>query len=208
MWRTTLACASLCVAAWLCASSLTEGFEVWTAEGARRLHVADAPVAAPHALLAGPDLAAPTLHDMLARPGRVTIASFIYTRCLTVCQALGSNLQQLQQVIGSDIKLLSISFDPAHDDAAQLRRHAALWRADPRHWRMATVPDAAQLQRLLAAWQVVVIDDGRGGYEHNAALLVIDQRGRLVRIFDDTDVAGALEFARTLQSGGVTGLLL
>jgi protein SCO1 len=58
------------------------------------------------------------------------------------------------------------------------------------------------LQRLLAAWQVVVIDDGRGGYDHNAALLVIDQRGRLVRIFDDNDVAGALDFARALQRAG------
>ncbi len=208
MWRTTLACASLCVAAWLCASTLTEGFEVWTAEGARRLQVANTPVTAPHAALVGPDLAGLSLHDMLASPGRVTIATFIYTRCPSVCLALGSNLQQLQHVISSDIKLLSISFDPAHDDAEQLRRHAALWRADARHWRMASVPDAAQLQRLLEAWQVVVIDDGRGGYEHNAALLVIDQHGRLVRIFDDTDVAGALEFARALQRGGSADTLL
>ncbi len=202
MWRTSLACAALASTAWFCASALTEGFEVWTAEGARRLQVANAPVAAPHAVLAGPDIAGQTLHDVLARPGRVTIASFMYTRCPTVCLALGSSLQQLQQVIDTDIKLLSISFDPTQDDAEQLRRHAALWQADPRHWRVATVPDAALLQRLLAAWQVVAIDDGRGGYEHNAALLVIDERGRLVRIFDDTDVAGALEFARALQRGG------
>ncbi len=64
------------------------------------------------------------------------------------------------------------------------------------------MPDAAQLQRLLDAWQVVVIDDGRGGWDHNAALLVIDPRGRLVRIFDDADVAGALAFARALQRAG------
>jgi protein SCO1 len=198
MWRTTLACASLCVAAWLGASTLTEGFDVWTAEGARRLQVANAPVSAPHAVLAGNGLAGQTLHEVLTRPGRVTIASFIYTRCPSVCQTLGSNLQQLQAALDPDIQLLSISFDPAHDDDEQLRRHAALWHADPRQWRMATVPDAGQLQRLLDVWQVVVIDDGRGGYEHNAALLVIDRRGRLVRIFDDTDTHGALASARAL----------
>ena len=202
MWRTALASASLAAMAWLCASTLTEGFEVWTAEGARRLQVADAPVSAPYAVLVGNDLAGETLHEVLTHPGRVTIASFIYTRCASVCLAVGSNFQQLQQAIDAlpapDIGLLSISFDPAHDDAEQLRRHAALWHADARHWRMATVPDATQLQRLLDAWQVVVIDDGRGGFEHNAALLVIDRRGRLVRIFDDTDTHGALAFARSL----------
>jgi protein SCO1 len=198
MWRTALASASLAAMAWLCASALTEGFEVWTAEGARRLQVANAPVSAPYAVLVGNDIDGITLHDLLARPGRVTIASFIYTRCPSVCQALGSNLQQLQAALEPNIQLLSISFDPAHDDAEQLRRYAALWHADARHWRMATVPDADQMRRLLDAWQVVVIDDGRGGFEHNAALLVIDRRGRLVRIFDDTDTHGALAFARAL----------
>jgi protein SCO1 len=198
MWRTTLVCASLAAMACLCASVLTEGFEVWTAEGARRLQVANAPVSAPHAVLVGDELAGQTLHEVLARRGRVTIASFIYTRCPSVCLALGSNLQQLQAALDPGIQLLSISFDPAHDDAEQLLRYAALWHADARHWRMATVPDAAQLRRLLDAWQVVVINDGRGGYEHNAALLVIDRRGRLVRIFDDTDTHGALAFARAL----------
>ena len=60
------------------------------------------------------------------------------------------------------------------------------------------MPDAGQLRRLLEAWQVVVIDDGLGGYEHNAALLVVDESGRLVRIFDDTEGATALAFARAL----------
>jgi protein SCO1 len=202
MWRTSLACTALAATALFGAASLTEGFDVWTAEGARRLRVANAPVAVPHAMLVGDQLNGLSLQDVLAHPGRVTIASFIYTRCTSVCLTLGSNLQQLQAMLGSDIRLLSISFDPAHDSAEQLRRHAELWRADARYWRMASVPDAAQLQRLLEAWQVVVIADGRGGWEHNAALLVIDQRGRLVRIFDDNDVAGALDFARALQRAG------
>lgn len=79
MWRTTLACVALASTAWFCASALTEGFEVWTAEGARRLQVANAPVPAPLAVLAGPDLGETTLREVLARPGRVTLASFVYT---------------------------------------------------------------------------------------------------------------------------------
>jgi protein SCO1 len=214
MWRTSLTSAALASMAWLCASELTEGFQVWTAEGARRLDVIHTPVASPNALLLGAGMTGPDLRDVLVRTGRVTIAGFIYTRCATVCLAMGSSFQQLQQVIAAPsstagayegVQLLSISFDAAHDDADQLSRYAALWRADERYWRMTTVPDAAQLQRLLKAWQVVVIADGLGGYEHNAALLVIDEHGRLVRIFDEGDGAAALAFARALQRSGRPG---
>jgi protein SCO1 len=214
MGRTTLASAALASIAWLCASWLTQSFQVWTAEGARRLDVAQAPVPAPEAFMRDAARTGLSLQSALAQPGRVTIAGFIYTRCAGVCLAMGSSFQQLQQEIaasssaaGADdgIQLLSISFDPAHDDAAQLARYAALWHADERYWRMTTVPDTVQLQRLLSAWQVVVIADGLGGYEHNAALLVIDEHGRLVRIFDEADGATALAFARALQHAGHPG---
>lgn len=210
MLRTAMTSLAIAVLGGLSASWLTEGFEVWTAEGARRRAVIEAPVTAPPATLLGTGLTGQSLHGLLASPGRVTLVSFIYTRCPSVCLALGSSFQQLQTAVSgpamdradisadSGIQLLSISFDPAHDDIDQLGRYASLWRADPRHWSIATVPDAAQLQRLLQAWQVVVIPDALGGYEHNAALLVIDERGRLVRIFDEADSATALAFARLL----------
>ncbi len=220
MLRTTLACVAVALLGGLAASWLTAGFEVWTAEGARRHAVASAPVAAPAATLLGQGLSGLGLQDLLASPGRVTIVSFLYTRCPGICQALGSSLQQLQQALSApalhraddstapQVRLLSISFDPAHDDIEQLQRYATLWRADPLHWRLATVPDTAQLQRLLKAWQVVVIADGRGGYEHNAALLVVDEQGRLVRIFDDTEAPLALAFARALLRPVPPGRLL
>jgi protein SCO1/2 len=67
-------------------------------------------------------------------------------------------------------------------------------------WRFARVADPARLRLLLDAFGVTVIDDGRGGYEHNAALLVVDTRGRLVRVFDYDDLHGALYFASLLPA--------
>ena len=202
MLRTTLLSLGLALLSYLGASWLTEGFQVWTAEGARRLTVIDRPMAAPAVNIAGPDVTRRRLSDWLASDGRVTIVDFIYTRCPSVCSALGSGFQQLQQAIAANpsegVRLLSISFDPAHDDAARLRQYASQLRADPRQWRFVTVPDHAELQRLLDAFQVVVIPDGLGGYEHNAALLVVDQRGRLVRIFDYTELDAALAYALAL----------
>jgi protein SCO1 len=187
------------------ASSLTEGFQVWTAEGARRLAVIERPIVAPHAALEGPGITGRDLREVLGDAGHVTIASFVYTRC-TVCSALGSSFQQLQRTIATNpldgVQLLSISFDPNHDDAAQLQKYAQRWGTDPAHWRLATVPNGDDLQRLLRAFQVVVVPDGLGGFEHNAALLVIDQHARLVRIFDIDEGDDALVYARSLEPHG------
>ena len=46
--------------------------------------------------------------------------------------------------------------------------------------------------------------DGRGDYEHNAALLVLDAQGRLVRVFDISEQDLALNYARHLATTGRT----
>lgn len=207
MLRTTLVTLVLVLLGWWSGAWVTRDFRVWTAEGARRLTVAEQPVDTPLATLAGPGVVGTDLRGWLSGPSRTTIVDFVYTRCPTVCLTLGTGFQQLQQALAktpvSGVRLLSISFDPRHDDEPSLQRYVVQWRADPTHWTIATVPDAAQLQRLLEAFQVVVIDDGRGGFEHNAALLVIDGHGRLVRIFDDTDTELALNYARAISAGQV-----
>ena len=202
MLRTAIASFAFALLAWLSAAWLTQGFQVWTAEGARRLTVIDRPVPAPAAVLEGPQMSGRDLSGWLSGPGRVTIVDFVYTRCETVCSALGSEFQQLQQTMAAGpadgVRLLSISFDPARDDVAHLQQYASRWFANPDIWRVATVPDAKELKGLLDAFQVVVIPDGLGGYEHNAALLIVDGRGRLVRVFDYTEIDAALAYARSI----------
>jgi protein SCO1 len=206
MLRTAVACVLLVLLSHAAAQWLTHDYQVWTAEGARRLEIALHPVAAPRAAMEGPDIQRQGLDTLLAEDSPVTIMDFIYTRCISVCTALGAVFQQLQAAIRdgesgagkAPLRLLSISFDPAHDDPAALRAYAAGLRADPQLWRFARVADAAHMQALLKAYQVVVIPDGLGGYEHNAALLVVDPAGRLLRVFDDNEPDAALAFARSV----------
>jgi protein SCO1 len=47
-----------------------------------------------------------------------------------------------------------------------------------------------------------VVPAGNGDLEHNAALLVVDRHGRLVRIFDLAEQQLALDYARHLAVGG------
>jgi protein SCO1/2 len=142
--------------------------------------------------------------------GTPTIVDFIYTRCVSVCTTLGSVFQQMQASIiqerdrtgAINVRLMSISFDPDRDDAGALAAYASRLRADPRIWRFGRTADAADTRTLLDRFQVTVIPDGLGGYEHNAALLVIDGRGRLIRVFDYAEMETALAFARSRPARG------
>lgn len=187
--------------------TVTGGLEHWTFESLRRAQARRGDrQAAPLALRDSADLvfhawrpeAGNDRHDML-------IVDFIFTRCPTVCQSLGSTYQQLQAQLeagGSPedarIGLLSISFDTEHDDAAALAEYGRLHRALPARWRLAVPRDAAAARMLLDSLGVVVIADGWGGYTHNAALHLIDRRGRLRAIHDHADWARALDEARRL----------
>ncbi len=213
MRRTALACAVLVLLAYAAAYRLTHDFQIWTAEGARRLEVALHPVPAPHIVMDGPGMSQRTLQQILTDERAVTIVDFMYTRCMTVCLALGSTFQQMQAAIVQDgqtpgaapLRLLSISFDAAHDAPAVLGKYAESLHADPRVWRFARAARAADAQPLLDRYQVTVIPDGLGGYEHNAALLVVDAAGRLVRVFDYAERDAALAYARFLAGLRTTG---
>ncbi len=207
MLRTVLLCGALAVGGYAAAGWLTHDFQAWTAEGSRRLEVALSPVATPPVLVEGPATPAQPLPQVVADGRTVTIVDFVYTRCQTVCLSLGSTFQQLQAALRSDpaanVRLLSVSFDP-RDTSADLRAYAARMRADAKHWRFVRGADARQTAALLSAFEVVVVPDGRGDFEHNAALLVVDQRGRLVRIFDIAEQELALNYARHLAGTGAS----
>lgn len=181
-------------------AAATDGFQVATSESARRLQVLRSPSPLPDAALGFADGRRTRLHPDLAADGRVVVLDFIYTRCETLCTALGSDFQRLQREIiarglQDRVRLLSLSFDPVHDTPRVLAERARWLRADPALWQFASVPDARELQDLLRATGIVVISDGSGGYVHNAALHVVWPDARLLRIRDLGEVDQVLHDA-------------
>lgn len=183
----------------------TVGLHAWTSESLRRVRVlAQPPLLSPLPLLTqdGTVVAAWGTADALPR---VHLVSFIYTGCLTLCLATGNELAQIQRELGSDaadarIALLSISFDIARDTPRELQQYARRFHADPARWRIAVPRDGDALQRLLREAGVVVIDDGLGGFAHNAAIAVVTSSGRLIGLFDYDRHREALAFARAAAS--------
>ncbi len=210
MLRTALLTCLLVLAGYASANWLTHDFQVWTAEGARRMEVAQQPVPVPPVRIDGVGIAAQSLSSFFVQGGGITLVDFVYTRCQTVCLSLGSSFQQLQAALRADravgaaknVRLLSISFDGAHDTPAVLQNYAQNLQADPAVWHWVRVPDGSEQQALLQRLGVVVVPNGLGDYEHNAAFLVFDAQGRMVRVFDLAEQQLALDYARHLAKGG------
>lgn len=185
----------------------TDGFAVVTSESARRLSVAHHPRPVPDAALVLDTGATASLLDWLRDDGRIAIVDFIYTRCISICLAMGSEFQRLQAALhrrglADRVRLLSISFDPA-DTVDDLARYAQSMHADPRLWQFVGVADERQRRALLAAFGIVVVPAPLGQFVHNAALHVVTADGRLARVIDYDAADQALDAAVALA--GRTG---
>ena len=185
--------------------SVTFGLRGWTAEEIRRLRVlADPPQLRALRLDTSTGTSLVPWTNREAEP-RVWLVTFMYTRCPTFCTLLGIEFERLEREMKTDprnagIRLLSISFDPAHDDVRALQRYATQHHAEPDRWIVAVPDSRADLARVERQTGVVVIDDGFGGFAHNAAIHVVRADGRLVRIFDFNEPEAALAWARTHES--------
>ncbi len=187
----------------------TDGFERWTFESRRQWQVAQGQLQAPAVALIGSDGA--PLPAWAAEPtARAYLVDFIYTRCPSVCLALGTHYQQMQRELqqGPDtaagVRLLSVSIDRAHDQPPELARYAGLQKADPRWWRLATPASDVDATALLRALGVVVVPDGLGGFNHNGAIHLLDSQGRLRALFDFEQWPQALDAARALAAEGTS----
>lgn len=175
----------------------TSGFQVLTSEGARRLAVAREPVPVPDARVVPVGRDATKLLTLLREDGRVTLVTFIYTRCTGLCAVMSNELRAMQDTIierglQEEIALVTISFDPSHDSVEVLSGYARNIGADASVWRLASVSDAGELARLLEVFGIVAVPDGLGGFEHNAAFHVVRPSGELVVIVDASKPRTAL----------------
>ena len=176
----------------------TDGFLAVTAEQARRLAVARAPRPLPPVTLEDQNGRSFRLADY---HGKKLLVDFIYTRCRTICGVLSADFQRLAGLTraenSSGAELLSISFDPDADTPAALKAYAGRYVVDGKVWRFARIEDRAAFGEMLRAFEVVAIRDPFGDFQHNAAIYLVDENGRLVHIFGYDELEQAAEAAMT-----------
>ena len=126
--------------------------------------------------------------------GQTLALTFIYTRCPLpnycpkMSEAFATLQPQLREQYGTDVQLLSISFDPAHDTPSVLRDYAARYTDRRDTWTFAT-GDTTTVQRATRLFGVHT-EPGtgdRGELLHNLTTAVVKPDGRVHRLFRGSD---------------------
>ena len=116
--------------------------------------------------------------------------TFMYTRCPLpdFCPLMDRNFVAVQNEIKKtpalgDVRLVSVSFDPAHDTPAVLKMHAKALQADPAIWHFVTA-SPGDIKDFAAKFGVIAVpsDESPSVLTHNLSTAVIDPDGRLVKM--------------------------
>lgn len=140
--------------------------------------------------------------------GGVYVASFLFTRCATVCPRLTASLRQLERRYREEgveeVTLVSFTVDPAHDTPERLRDYARSRSLDLEHWSLVTgaEPDVRSLVVdgfALPMGERLDLAGGLVDVAHAARLALVDRDGG-VRGYYASDAVGLDEvFHRTRQ---------
>lgn len=136
------------------------------------------------------------LHDLTH--GRITVLSFIYTRCaaMKACPYAAGVLNQLHlqsvddSTLAKNMRLVSMSFDPEYDTPQRLATYSEKFLEEKSgcEWRFATVKSRADLESILAAYGQAVdkranASDPQGPLYHILRVFLIDREGRIRNIY-------------------------
>ena len=116
--------------------------------------------------------------------GKVVALNFVYTSCALpqfcyrTTNHFGALQRRLQNRLGRDVILLTITFDPVRDTPERLAAYAAEWHADAQTWHFLT-GDATAVQRVCDMFGVDFFPD-EGLLSHSIHTAIIDRQGRLV----------------------------
>jgi len=117
--------------------------------------------------------------------GKVWIASFVFTRCTGSCPQITATMARLQAELDlanqPDLRLVTLTVDPARDDTAELRKYAEHFRADAAHWLFLTGNEREIHELLQKSFKVAASrnETGKAGeeFDHSTRLVVVDKGG-------------------------------
>lgn len=131
--------------------------------------------------------------------GQVWVAGFFYTRSTSIGPLMTAKMADLvNSTQAADVRFLSISVDPAHDDPATLASHAAMWSSDER-WHFVGV-DREGLAKLTAGMRTFVASAAPGApIQHTSLFTLVDREGRVRGVYNSLDDVAMASLARDVS---------
>lgn len=123
--------------------------------------------------------------------GGVTILTFFFTHCQSVCPFMnGSMFELTQQLAGTPVRFVSVSVDPENDTTEVLRAYADKWGVPDERWKFLSA-DQETLDRIVRdaigfdlSYKDELLDVGGGrqvrDIQHPGALLLIGPDRRVL----------------------------
>lgn len=148
--------------------------------------------------------------------GRITLMSFIYTRCAATkaCPYATGVMMQLHResaedtALAKELRLVSLSFDPANDKPERMAAYSTLAAERPTAapWHFVTAHSQAELQPILTAYGQAVDKkqnplDPTGPLNHTLRVFLVDAAGNIRNIYSSgtLDLRLVLADVRTLM---------
>jgi protein SCO1 len=142
--------------------------------------------------------------------GRITVLSFIYTRCAApkACPYAAGVLSQLHalsaddKALATNMRLVSISFDPAYDTPQRLAEYSEGMHDQKSgcEWRFATAKSREALDSILNGYGQAVdkrsnANDPQGPLYHILRVFLIDREARIRNIYSSATLDPRLVLA-------------
>ena len=123
--------------------------------------------------------------------GKIWIADFIFTRCKGPCPLMTARMLEMQKALTKtpEVKLVSVTVDPAHDTPAVLKAYAETNFADPERWKFLT-GDKAVIEKLVTEGFMQHLAEENGEPVHGTMFLIVDGNGmvRSARMLEDPEL--------------------
>ena len=126
---------------------------------------------------------------------KIYVADFFFTRCISICPKISSQLTRVQDIFRNnpDILFVSHTVDPEHDRPAQLKKYAQKYEAIPGKWYFLTGSKEAIYDLAMHGYYLPTVDAGvKEGkpdetFIHSEKLVLVDKQGIVRGFYDGTD---------------------
>jgi len=123
--------------------------------------------------------------------GKIWIADFIFTRCKGPCPLMTARMLEMQKALVKtpEVKLVSVTVDPAYDTPEVLEAYAEANHADPDRWKFLT-GDKAVIEKLVTEGFMQHLSEENGEPVHGTMFLIVDGNGmvRSARMLEDPEL--------------------
>lgn len=116
--------------------------------------------------------------------GSLVLYNFTYTRCPQPCGGMNETLAEISSRLdemdlgGVPVRLVTISFDPQHDNPQALASAAQRAGADGERWLFATLKEPALLKTVIGGgFEVYFQQQADGAFEFDPAFVLVDGWG-------------------------------